>query len=375
MTQTEQRTIRRDMALFTGIIIILIIVGLLFIYSASMVYALEKHGNALYFVKKQATGILLGIIAFLVARFMPLHLVKSISPWALLISLVLTMLTVVSPFGHKIHGSSRWLSIHGFTFQPSELLKTACIVYLAYFLSRREKRVGSLLSIYLPFIGIVGIIALVLLKQPDFGMALTICISALMLFFIMYTNWWYVGMSIALLIPASAVLILMKPYRVQRVLTFLNPWKDPQGSGFQIIQSLIAIGSGGIGGLGIAHSKQKFFYLPMQHTDFIFSIIAEETGFIGSLIIISLYCILLYIGIRLALKMNDPFGMLCIAGFVIMTTLQAFINISVATALVPTKGTGLPFISYGKSALICGMGMVGLMINIVRHNPPARNKY
>jgi cell division protein FtsW len=177
----------------------------------------------------------------------------------------------------------------------------------------------------------------------------------------------YILITLGLAIPVGFFLIIMQPYRLKRILTFLHPWNDPQGSGFQIIQSLIAIGSGSWTGAGISASKQKFFYLPMQHTDFIFSIIAEETGFIGSCIILLLFTTLLYLGIKIANQLTDTFSYIVVLGFVLLTSLQAFIAIAVATGVAPTKGIGLPFVSYGNTALSCNIAMIGLISNIVHH--------
>src|SRR5690606_20698098 len=167
---------------------------------------------------------------------------------------------------------------------------------------------------------------------------------------------------------SAFILILLRPYRLQRILTFLDPWQDPKGAGFQIIQSLIAIGSGNWLGTGIAHSRQKFFYLPMQHTDFIFSIIAEETGLVGSLFLIVLFIFFLYFGMRIAHQLNDNFNALCIIGFILLISLQAIMNMAVTTGLAPTKGVGLPFISYGNTSLVCYLFMIGVIINMVHNN-------
>ncbi len=212
------------------------------------------------------------------------------------------------------------------------------------------------------------ITAILLLYQPDFVKAVTLSITSTLMFFIAGCNLTHLGPTLGSLVPVAGLLIYMKPYRVQRVLTFLNPWEDPQGAGFQIIQSLIAIGSGSVSGVGIAQSKQKFFYLPMQHTDFIFSIIAEETGFIGASALIGLYILFLYTGLRIARTLRDPFCYYTTIGYVVLTSLQALINLFVATGLMPTKGLGLPFISYGNSALLCNLIMLGLIINFVYNN-------
>jgi cell division protein FtsW len=329
------------------------------------VYALERHGSADYFVKKQLKGLLLGLIGLIVCRFIPLEFIKRCTPWIFFLSLFLCFLTLVPGFGLSIHGSNRWISIAGFGFQPSEPLKMAFIMYLSYLLAKKQYRLSSLIHGYIPLLAIVGITALALLKQPDFGQTVTLTLTSCILFFIAECQTKHLLLTFGSVIPIGIVLICAKPYRLKRILTFLNPWNDPQGAGFQIIQSLIAIGSGNVTGVGIAHSKQKFFYLPMQHTDFIFSIIAEETGFLGSLFLIGLYILFLYVGLKIARALDDPFSFYTITGFVILTTLQAVINLFVATGLVPTKGLGLPFISYGNSALLVNLCMLGIILNCV----------
>jgi cell division protein FtsW len=208
--------------------------------------------------------------------------------------------------------------------------------------------------------------SIVLLLQPDFGMTVTLCLTGIFMAFIAGLNLKHLGITLSGLIPIALILVYIKPYRFKRIMTFLNPWSDPQGAGFQIIQSFIAIGSGKFWGIGIGQSKQKFFYLPMQHTDFIFSIIAEEIGFAGSLFIITLFALMLYAGLRLALTQEDLFARYTICGFVILLSLQASINIAVATGLVPTKGLGLPFISYGNSALVATLAMLGVVIKLIK---------
>lgn len=349
------------LTIFLGVVAFLVIIGLIFIYSSSSVFALEKFGSAQYFVKKQLLGLLLGLGSFFIFSAIPVKYLQKLAPLFFFGALALTTLTLIPQLNVKIHGSSRWLALPFLTFQPSELLKVAFIPYIAYFLEKKKFKLSSFRQGYLPFLVIIGTTAGLLLAQPDFGQALTVSVTALLMFFIIHTNMRYMIYTLIPLIPLTGLLIVLKPYRFQRILTFLDPWKDPQGAGFQIIQSLIAIGSGNITGVGIAQSRQKFFYLPMQHTDFIFSIIAEETGFIGASIIIGLYMLFLYLGVQLAWHIRNIFCMLTIIGFVILISLQAIINIFVTTGLVPTKGIGLPFISYGNSALIAHLCMIGII--------------
>src|SRR3990167_882090 len=352
-----------ELKFFISIVLALIAVGLIFIYSASSVFALERFGSSSYFVKKQLIGVGLGCLFGLLAVMAPYNLIKRFSIVFFLASLILTALTLVPGLGIKIHGSSRWLRLPGLSFQPSELLKIGLILYVAHFLSRKKNTVSSFVKTYLPLIFMVGAALLILLIQPDFGLAVTLAVTVFSLLFIASFHQQYLFWSMLSLLPAAVILIAFKPYRLRRIMTFVNPWDDPQGAGFQIIQSLIAVGSGGYCGNGISCSKQKFFYLPMQHTDFIFSIIAEEVGFIGCAVIIGMFLSFVYFGIRIALRLKDDFATLASLGFIILISLQATINLAVTTGLLPTKGIGLPFLSYGSSSILCLLIMIGLIIN------------
>lgn len=364
----RKTTALTDLVIFTSIIALLIICGIVFIYSSSSIYAIERFGIAHYFIKRQLIGLTIGVLALLVAYLVPLKIVQASSPLFFCMALFLSALTMIPFLTQKIHGSSRWLKLGSLTFQPSEILKVAFILYISYLLAKKQYSTGSFTRGYMPLLIVLGATNLVLLAQPDFGLTVTLTLTTFILMFIAHYKNKHLLLTCACLIPIGIGLIYFKPYRLARILTYLDPWSDPQGSGFQIIQSLIAIGSGGWWGLGISHSRQKFFYLPMQHTDFIFSIIAEETGFIGALCIILLYIVLLYKGLRIAAQMTNPFCLFAITGFVIMINLQALINLAVVTGLVPTKGISLPFISYGNSGLICGLLTLGLIINMVHES-------
>lgn len=359
---------KKTILFFLLTIATLILIGLIFIYSSSSVFALEKFGSAHYFVKKQVMGVLVGILGLMLFRAIPLAMIKRGSPLFFLGSLILTALTFVPGIGVAIHGSHRWIKLGPFGAQPSELLKIACILYLAYVLEKKEYQRNSFVHGYLPLLCILGITSLLLLAQPDFGQTVTLCATAFMLFFIAHVQTRFLLATFLAALPAVGVLILLKPYRFKRIITYLHPWDDPRGAGFQIIQSLIAVGSGRWFGVGIAQSKQKFFYLPMQHTDFIFSIIAEETGLIGSLCVILLYLAFLYLGMRLTKGLKSMFCTLTVLGCVILTTLQAYINMFVVTGLLPTKGISLPFVSYGNSSLVCALCMVGIILNCVKND-------
>ena len=367
----EKKRLKRDLAVFLTIVISLLVLGLLFIYSASSVFALEKFGSAHYYLKKQLFGLLIGIGTAIAIQYIPLSTIKKLSPYFFLSCLGLTALTIFSNFGQHIHGSVRWLSLPFIAFQPSELLKLSLIIYVAYFLEKKEKSNRSVLTSFIMILIFLACTSFILLKQPDFGLMVVLIATVLIMLFIVNFGTKYLTITLLASIPLLIGLILTKSYRIKRILTFLNPWTDAKGSGFQIIQSLIAIGSGGFFGVGIGQSKQKFFYLPMQHTDFIFSIIAEETGFIGASTILFLFLLFLYFGFRIALQLYDRFSALVTLGFVTVISLQALINMCVTTGLAPTKGMGLPFISYGNTALVCHLAMIGIIIAFVYKNKKA----
>lgn len=364
----DQDKLRSDLKIILTIVFSLTIFGLLFIYSSSCIFACEKFGSSFYFVKKQLIGLFLAFIVFLICSYIPINFVKKYSSLFFLFSLFLTFLTLVPGIGRIIHGSCRWISFGGFAFQPSELLKVSLFLYVGNIVEKKRYKSFSFFSAIFPLLIILGLTLITLLMQPDFGLTVTLFTTFFLVLFVVRLKFKYLLFTFLLSVPAIVFLILLKPYRLKRLFTYLNPWSDPQGSGFQIIQSLIAIGAGGSTGVGIAQSKQKFFYLPMQHTDFIFSIIAEETGFLGSVVVVSLFIIFLYIGIKIALKLKSFYGMFISLSFVILLSLQSIINIGVASGIFPTKGIGLPFVSFGSSCLISSFAMIGLIVNAVLDN-------
>lgn len=360
--------IKNDVRGLISIAALLILIGFVFIYSSSSVFALEQFGSAHYFLKRQALYLIPSLGAFFLCANFPLPLLRKLVPWLFLASLTLTALTLIPGLGSKINGSNRWLILAGISIQPSEVLKFCLIMYVAFFLEKKQKSSDSLLKNYLTLLVILGMTFALLLKQPDFGSVVTILITVFALFFVAEFKPIHLGLTVLGALPVVGYLILMKSYRLNRILIFLNPWVDPQGRGFQIIQSLIAIGSGSMWGMGISNSKQKFFYLPMQHTDFIFPIIAEETGFIGSLLLIMLFIGFCFKGLRIALTLERPFAFFSTLGFVVLISLQALMNLMVTTGLLPTKGLGLPLVSYGGTSLMCFCAMLGLIVNFAKEN-------
>lgn len=366
---TKKISVYTDLYAFLIIIATLILIGLLFVYSSSYVYALELFNNPLFFVKRQLFGICVGLIALSIGRSIPLYLIKKNAFFLFICSIAITSLTYVSSFSRTIHGSSRWIWLGPISFQPSELIKIGLLFYSARFFEKKLLQTKVSHSQIVIFGLSLAIMCLILLKQPDFGITVTLLLTTLGLFFITHKNMKHIFITFFSLVVSAFGLIAFRPYRLQRIIIFLNPWQDPKGAGFQIIQSLVAIGSGKWFGMGIGHSRQKFFYLPMQHTDFIFSIIAEETGFFGIFFLISLFALLLYFGIKIAHQLHNYFYSLVIISFVLLITLQAVINMAVVTGLVPTKGIGLPFVSYGNTSLVCYLFMIGIIINMIHsHN-------
>lgn len=362
----QSDVLHRDIQRFVATVGILTLIGFIFIYSSSSIYALEKFGAAHFFLKKQLIYFIPSLAGLVVFARVPMAFWKRWAPWFFLAALGLTALTLVPKLGLKCHGSNRWVNLGFLSFQPSEMLKLFLFIYFGFFLERKLYSIKSFVHSYLPFLVVLGLTFGVLLKQPDFGSVVTIMTTSLVLFFVAEFKVAHLVGTLLIALPGMVWLIMTKAYRLHRILIFINPWADPQGRGFQIIQSLIAIGSGHWCGLGLAESKQKFFYLPMQHTDFIFPIIAEETGFIGSVALVGLFLLLCYFGLRVTLALQDPFAFFTVTGFVVFMTLQAVINIMVTVGLLPTKGLGLPFVSYGGTALISFFCMVGFIINAAR---------
>jgi len=340
----------------------LVVIGLVFIYSSSSVYALERHGFAHFFLLKQIGGVILGLVGLLCIRRIPAYLIEQYSGFLFMGSVIVTAITLIPRWGLMVHGSRRWLLLGGMSIQPSELMKYSAIIYYAHLLTKKQYQIRSWRGT-LPYVIVLLIPICILLAQPDFGQAVTLGTTACMLWFIMQPPLAMLIMGIAGGLIGALILILKAPYRLRRLMIFLNPWNDPHGAGFQIIQSLIAIGSGGWFGRGITGSKQKFFYLPMQHTDFIGAIIAEETGFFGLSFLLIMYLLFLYYGMRCALLCSKITYMLTIVGIVSLIALQSGFNMAVICGIVPTKGISLPFVSYGNSSLVATLWALGVILS------------
>jgi cell division protein FtsW len=282
------------------------------------------------------------------------------------------MIAVLIPgIGVMRSGARRWLSLGGLTFQPSELAKFALVLYLASFLTRRQEVVARFTEGLLPVLLVAGGMAALTLLQPDLGNSLALVILTLVLAYLAGARVQHMALIAGAALPVVIALIALKPYRWRRMVAFMNPWDDPQGSGFQIIQSFLALGSGGWLGVGLGDSKQKLFYLPEPYTDFIFAIIGEELGLLGATVIVALFALLIWRGLRIGLHAPDPFGAFLGLGLTIMLATQTIVNLGVVTGTLPTKGLPLPFISFGGSALLMTMFSAGVLLNISQHGRAA----
>jgi cell division protein FtsW len=351
----------------------LVALGVVMTYSASAVYADQFFNSPTYFLRRQFFYVTIGSILFWFVSSLDPDFLRQHSRFLMILA-VLLLLAVFLPFlGHTAGGARRWIKLPFITFQPVEYAKLALCIYLSDYLSRKRQRItkGSLSVFYTP-LGLVSLIFILVIAQPDLGSCVFLFILMAVLFFLSGIRMRYILIAVFAALCVVSLLIWQAPYRMSRITAFLDPWKDPKGSGFQIIQSFIAFGLGGIKGVGLGESTQKLFYLPQSHTDFIFSIIAEELGLIGALCVVGLFALFFFFGNRLAQRCRDPFLRLLAFSLVVFITLQALINFLVTVGLIPTKGLPLPFVSYGGTALIFHMVSIGILVAIdkrsVRHS-------
>jgi len=345
--------------------VLLVGFGALMIYSITSVITpgfAQKGVTEFFYFKRHIFTIIIGLSFMLVAFRMQPSFVKKMAVPLLILSFLLLVLVFIPHIGVSAGGAKRWIRIWPSTFQPSELVKISMVIFLARYMSMPGYRTDRFDSFIKPIIVLMPFL-IAILMQPDFGAAMSLGFLTVAMLFLSGIRIRYLASLCIAAVPAVYFLI-MEPYRVRRIISFLDPWKDPQGNGFQLVQSFIALGSGGLTGVGLGSSKQKLAYLPESHTDFIFSIIGEEFGFIGLLVIMTLFVVLFIKGISIAYKAKDSFVYYLATGLSLMIALQALINFAVTTGLLPTKGLPLPFISYGGSALLVNLVAVGILLNI-----------
>lgn len=342
----------------------LISVGLVMIYSTSAILAQERFGDATYFLKRELLWIAFGMVALYVGYRLPYPIWGKGATWILLLAFLLLVLVLIPSIGHQVGGARRWLKFGSFGLQPSEVTKYAIIIFFARWISKHQEVLKSFTKGFIPSITILGLFVGLILIEPDLGTAVGVGVVGLILLFVGGIRVRYLLSLFLLTLPILYFFIMDVPYRRARILAFLDPWKDPKGVGFQIIQSFIALGSGGLTGVGLGESRQKLFYLPEAHTDFIFSIIGEELGFLGVLVVCLAFVFLFILGFRIALKTKDLMGHLMGLGIISLMALQTVVNIGVVTGTLPTKGLPLPFISFGGSSLVLAMGGIGILMNL-----------
>jgi cell division protein FtsW len=344
--------------------LLLVAAGVVMVYSTSFVVAMQKFGDQYYFVKKQLIFVVMSIVLLLTFSRIHYDIYRRAAYPILILAIIGLLMIFIGGFGHEVGGAKRWVKIMGFGFQPSETAKLAVIIFLAYSLSSRKENIKSFSLGFLPNVLIPGVVIALIMSEPDLGTAVTLSIIVLMMNFVAGVRFVYIAGTVLAMVPVIYIVITSFSYMMRRIMIFLDPWKDPTGDGFQTVQSFIAFGSGGVWGVGLGEGKQKLFYLPEAHTDFIFSVIGEELGLIGVAVIILLYVFFLIGGIKVARKAKDLFGSLLALGLTFMVALQAAVNMAVVLGILPPKGLPLPFVSYGGTSLIVCMVSVGIMLNI-----------
>jgi len=338
--------------------------GVVMVYSASNIMADKRFHDGFFFLKRQGLFAVVGLIMMLVVMRIDYHVWKQLAVPALLLCLVLLGLVLIPGIGGKAGGSSRWIKLlPGFNFQPSEMAKLALIMYMAYSLDKKQDKVKLLASGFIPYMVVLMFLITFLVLQPDLGGALTLAAVAMTMLFAAGTRLTYIFSMFLLAIPLLAIK-LSRGYHKGRIEAYLDPWSDPSGKGFQIIQSWLALGTGGVFGQGLGEGKQKLFYLPEAHTDFILSVVGEELGFIGVVVIIGMFFLLVQRAMRIAVAAPDTFGRFLALGIAVLFGIEATVNMGVVTGLLPTKGLALPFISYGGSSLFISLFAVGILLNI-----------
>ena len=345
-------------------VIILSLFGLLMIYSASSIWATYKYHDAFKYVKAQMLFMIIGIILIKILSKIDYRIYKEKANLILLVCFLLLGLVLIPGIGSIRNGSRSWFGIGSLGIQPSEFAKIGLIIYVSKYLSNNNKSIKNIIKGVFPLLGVIGLFFLLIMLEPDFGTGMVIVLTLICIIFIS-------GVKLSFFVKVGCIgllgivgLIIAAPYRMARILSFLNPWSDPLGSGYQIIQSLYAIGPGGLLGQGFLKSRQKNFYLPEPQTDFIFSIISEEFGFLGVLIVTILFAYIFYKCLKVSLECNDLFGKYLSFGLSFGLIIQALLNLMVVVGIIPVTGVTLPFLSYGGSSLLVSMASIGIILNI-----------
>ncbi|HEY6274558.1 MAG TPA: putative lipid II flippase FtsW [Terriglobales bacterium] len=354
-----------DKWLFAAVLL-LVLTGVVMVFSASAVMAGERYGSPYHFLWRQLAWAVAGLGAMAVTMKVDYRRWKH--PAIVFGALGVTVLLLAAVFFFdRAHHTHRWIRMAGISLQPSELAKPALILFLAFYLEQRLKSIDDWRHTLVPVALPAALIATLIVLEPDLGTALVCLGITAAVLYVAGTRLRYFAYGLVPIVPAVCYLLIFVPWRLARIKTFLNPGSDPQGIGFHVNQSLIAVGTGGVTGLGLMEGKQKLFYLPEPHTDFIFAVTAEELGLLGAIVVAVLFVVFAWRGVRAALRSRDTFGRLLATGITTMIVLQAFFNISVVLALLPAKGIPLPFVSYGGTSLLVMLASAGVLLNIAQH--------
>lgn len=350
-----------DIYLLTATLL-LVFIGMVMVFSSSAVLARETYQDGYYFLKKEIVFVIAGFVLMAIAKRTPYRVYwKFIYP---MLGVTFFLLVMVLVAGHVSGGARRWMRIGGLSIQPSELAKLVTVIFVAYALAKKKEKIRDFKVGYLPILMISGVFIGIILLQKDLGSAFTLGAIVFAMMFIAGTRMSFLGGSFLAALPVLYFLIFSVDFRRKRILSFIDPWRYQMDTGFQIIQSFVAFKSGGFSGVGLGDGKQKLFYLPEAHTDFIFSVLGEELGLMGVLFVIALFTFFIFRGLLITLRSKDLFGLYLAFGITCLIGLQAFINMAVVMGLLPTKGLALPFISYGGSSMLTNLLAVGILLNI-----------
>ena len=350
--------------LLLALVLALVGFGIVMVYSTTAILAGDRFQDPYFFLKRQALYAGIGFVVMVFMMFFPYPVLRRFA-YPILGFCVLSLIAVLIPgIGHRAGGAMRWIRVQGFSFQPSELSKLGLVIFLAYFLTKKEEKIRSFSFTFLPTLLLSGLVIVLVLKEPDFGAATFLTAMVFLLLFVSGARVIYIAGSFLLAAPVAYYFLMSAAYRYKRLLSFIRPWEDARGASFQIIQSFLSFGSGGLFGLGLGEGRQKLFFLPAPHTDFIFSVIGEELGLFGALVLVLVFLIITLRGLRIAHSIEDRFGTFLALGITLMIALQAVINMGVVLGLLPTKGLTLPFISYGGTSLITNLAGVGILLQL-----------
>ena len=367
MTILKKSKCKTDIIIIVCLVLALVTFGCIMVYSASFYSANYHYGNKYFFLIKQAMGVVMGVFAMIFFTYFDYHLLKKYKWWIVGLTFVLLALVFVPGLGMESYGAKRWVSILGFSIQPSEIAKFALVIFTAAYMSDNHEKVKTLKGL-MPVLIVGGLMCVLIMLEPS--MSVTMCIAFVTLFMLIIG-----GMSkkhtLMFSIPAGAMvplLVVLEPYRLKRLLAFIDPWASPQGEGFQLIQSLYSLGDGGWFGVGLFNSRQKYLFLPFAESDFILSIIGEEIGFIGTILLMAVFFVLVYSLIKIALGAKDRFGAMLVSGVAFIIAVQTLLNIAVVTGSIPPTGLPLPFISSGGTSVMVFMAGIGICLNVLRQS-------